>query len=39
MDSIKQLKIEITQAVKEINLIKKGKLQARPVQLLLNELK
>ncbi|MCU0471507.1 MAG: hypothetical protein MUF58_23275 [Arcicella sp.] len=36
--SVEQLKIEIRQAVKEINLVKKGKLTARPVQDLLDEL-
>ena len=39
MDSIKHLKSELIQAVREINLIKKGKLKARPVQFLLDELK
>jgi hypothetical protein len=36
--SISQLKSEIRQAVVEMNLVKKGKLQARPVEELLNEL-
>ena len=33
-----QLKAEIRQAVKEVNLIKQGKLKSRPVEDLLNEL-
>lgn len=36
--SLDQLKGEIRQAVREINLVKKGKLNARPVQELLDEL-
>lgn len=36
--SLDQLKEEIRQAVREINLVKKGKLNARPVQDLLDEL-
>jgi outer membrane receptor for ferrienterochelin and colicin len=36
--SMSQLKSEIRQAVVEMNLIKKGKLKARPVQDLLDEL-
>ena len=36
--SLDQLKGEIRQAVKEINLVKKGELNARPVQELLDEL-
>ncbi len=36
--SLDQLKGEIRQAVIEINLVKKGKLNARPVQELLDEL-
>jgi hypothetical protein len=36
--SMVQLKAEIRQAVVEMNLVKKGKLQARPVQDLLDEL-
>lgn len=36
--SLDQLKGEIRQAVREINLVKKGKLNARPVQDLLDEL-
>ena len=36
--SFNQLKEEIRQAVKEVNLVKKGKLNARPVQDLLDEL-
>ena len=36
--SMVQLKSEIRQAVVEMNLVKKGKLQARPVQDLLDEL-
>ena len=36
--SLDQLKGEIRQAVREINLVKKGKLTARPVQDLLDEL-
>jgi hypothetical protein len=36
--SVSQLKSEIRQAVVEMNLVKKGKLQARPVEELLNEL-
>jgi hypothetical protein len=36
--SLDQLKGEIRQAVREINLVKKGKLIARPVQDLLEEL-
>jgi hypothetical protein len=36
--SSQQLKVEMKQAVKEINLVKKGKLQARPIQELLDEL-
>lgn len=35
---ILQLKSEIRQAVVEINLVKKGKLKARPIQDLLDEL-
>ena len=33
-----ELKVEIRQAVQEVNLIKKGKLKARPIQDLLDEL-
>lgn len=33
-----QLKAEIRQAVKEVNLIKQGKMKGRPVDDLLNEL-
>lgn len=33
-----QLKAEIRQAVREVNLIKKGKLKSRPIEDLLNEL-
>jgi hypothetical protein len=33
-----ELKAEIRQAVQEVNLIKKGKLKARPIQDLLDEL-
>jgi hypothetical protein len=33
-----EIKEEIRQAVKELNLIKKGKLKARPARELLNEL-
>jgi len=33
-----QLKAEIRQAVREVNLIKKGKLKSRPIDDLLNEL-
>jgi len=33
-----QLKAEMRQAVKELNLIKQGKLKSRPVKELLNEL-
>ena len=36
--SMSQLKSEIRQAVVEMNLVKKGKLKARPVQDLLDEL-
>lgn len=36
--SLDQLKGEIRQAVREINLVKIGKLNARPVQDLLDEL-
>lgn len=36
--SFDQLEEEIRQAVREINLVKKGKLNARPVQELLDEL-
>ena len=36
--SLDQLKGEIRQAVREINLVKKGELTARPVQDLLDEL-
>ena len=36
--SLDQLKGEIRQAVREINLVKKGELNARPVQELLDEL-
>ena len=36
--SLEQLKGEIRQAVREVNLVKKGKLNARPVQDLLDEL-
>lgn len=36
--SFNQLKEEMRQAVKEVNLVKKGKLNARPVQELLDEL-
>jgi hypothetical protein len=33
-----QLKAELRQAIKELNLIKKGKLKSRPIEDLLNEL-
>ncbi len=33
-----QLKADIRQAVKEVNLIKQGKMKGRPVEDLLNEL-
>lgn len=36
--SKEELKNEIRQAVREVNLIKQGKLQARPARELLNEL-
>jgi hypothetical protein len=33
-----QLKVEMKQAIKELNLVKQGKLKARPIEDLLNEI-